>query len=1478
MEVVGEALLSATVELLFSKLSSSASEWLNLPEKVRAEIQNWKNLLPQFDVLLKDAEEKQGRDDLVKLWLADLKDLFYDVEDMLEEVDIDAKRSEASTSKPQKLIFPKLFNKVGRLTAKGERKMASKVKDITVRFQRIEANISSLNLVRSAMRTGDMSHKVTTERLQTTSLLEQHVYGRENDKEAILQILLSDEGRHEPYSVIPIVGMGGIGKTTLARLIYNDDKLKGKFGLKAWVCVSADFDVYRITRAILEQPTKENCDKKEPEQPRKENCDKKELELTKLQEKLKNKLSGQKFLLVLDDIWKEDYGLWENLQRPFLAGAPGSKIIITTRNENIGKMIRGNDGVHHLSSLEDDACLSLFAQISLGDENFDAYPNLEGVGKKIVEKCKRLPLAIKTLSGLLRGKADHAEWVNILNSEIWDLPDGNDSILPALKLSYNHLPSHLKRCFAYCSMFPKDYEFDEGELVSLWMAEGLLQQQPQRMKKVKDLGHQYFRDLLSRAFFQRSSKDKSLFVMHDLMVDLALHVVGDICYTLESNGDISDMRVQRVRHLSLVPSKYKLSKRFEFLKEKKNLRTFLSLRNFGSWYLYLSNTLLQELMKNLKCLRVLSLQNYKITKLSDQIRDLKHLRFINLSSTEIESLPESVGSLLYLQTLLLKNCQKFSQLPTTIGNLLDLQHLDISQTPYLKELPSEISNLTSLVTLSKFIVGDARGPRVKDLKNLSGLQGQLSILDLQNVVAANEAKEANLFEIEGLYDLSLEWSSDFLNNRNERSELQVLSWLEPYHGLKRLTINCFGGLEFPPWIGHPLFSNLEFLKLNNCQKSTSLPSLQRLPRLKELIITGIHAIQTMMLDEDNSSSTSAFPSLESLELQDCPILKGKFPKCIPVLKKLKIARCPELIYSPISLPSLEELCVEGCSEAVLRSMVDLNSLKTLRISRISKLIWFPNSFVESLIALEDMKITSCDELRMFPRGKLPTTLKILQITECEKLESLPEGILMNNGDACQASHLEELRIKRCPGLKSFPTGHLPNSFKRLYVRDCKQLEFIPQRMLQYYWELEEINLHGNVPVRFGALLSFWELEEIDSYVPIDGWSKYERLYTHYCSGIDKLDGLDGLDGLESLCPFIPNLKRLTIKSFKNLKSLPDKLQDLNSLDELRISNCPRIESIPDGGLPPNLSSLEIYDCPGIESIPDSGIPPNLKDLHISRCKNLKSLPNRLQFLNSLNGLCIIDCPRIESISDGGLPPNLTSLKIYNCPGIESIPYCGSALNLGGLPPNLTSLKIYNCPGIESIPYCGSALNLRVLVIDCKNLKKPMQEWGLSSITSLLTFEICWICPPDNVLPTSLTCLMVHKVENMKSISRGLLQNLNSLQCLKITAWPKLQTLPKEALPASLQKLEISGCNNFQSLPNKVLPPSLQDLFIGYCHNFRSLPKKGLPPSLEQLRIINCPLLQQRCMEEKGDYWPLIAHIPYIEVEVKLSFSQMSRKI
>ncbi|CAA3004694.1 disease resistance RPP13 1, partial [Olea europaea subsp. europaea] len=162
--------------------------------------------------------------------------------------------------------------------------------------------------------------------LPTTSLVvESEVYGREEDKEKILKILSVVESNDSQMSVIPIVGMGGVGKTTLVQLVYNDESLKDKFDLKAWACVSDEFDAVKVTKNILEAVSSgEKCDY--------ENFD-------MLQVKLKGILSNKKFLVVLDDIWNDDYGKWDILRRPFLAGKPGSTIIITTRQESVAKII-----------------------------------------------------------------------------------------------------------------------------------------------------------------------------------------------------------------------------------------------------------------------------------------------------------------------------------------------------------------------------------------------------------------------------------------------------------------------------------------------------------------------------------------------------------------------------------------------------------------------------------------------------------------------------------------------------------------------------------------------------------------------------------------------------------------------------------------------------------------------------------------------------------------------------------------------------------------------------------------------------------------------------------------------------------------------------------------------------------------------------------------------------------------------------------
>nr|XP_048318264.1 putative disease resistance protein At3g14460 [Ziziphus jujuba var. spinosa]XP_048318265.1 putative disease resistance protein At3g14460 [Ziziphus jujuba var. spinosa] len=1180
-----------------------------------------------------DAEEKQITNPNVKQWLDELEDASLDADDLLDEIATDALQSKleagSGTSNTSKSIINFFSNSLNTY----DRKMKNKLEEILKRLRFLEERIYVLGLIKGV-------GEKPLPRPPTTSLIEENeVYGRGGDKEAIIKLLIDDGGSNK-VGVIPIVGMGGVGKTTLAQLVYNHDQVKEHFGFKAWVCVSEEFDIYKVTKTILCAVTKSHSY---------DNTD-----LDSLQNKLKEVLMGKKYLIVLDDVWNENYVNWENMSRPFRHGVQGSKILVTTRNESVAKIMQ-TVSTYYLVHLKDEDCWQLFAKLAFHNEDFAAHPAQEIIGRKIVKKCKGLPLAVKTLGGLLRSTVNVEEWEKILASEIWDLSDNESNILPALRLSYHHLPSHLKRCFAFCAIFPEDHIFRKHDLVLLWMAENFLQQS-KRNKRMEDVGDEYFNELVSRSFFQRSNRGEEYFVMHDLIHDLAKHVSRNNCLTL-GDGNSEEVLMVKVRHLAIERST--TIARIDSISEAGCLRTLLTKHGYS--FDLLSDEVVNHAILKSRCFRVLSLYgSRKLKQLPKSISEQRHLRHLDLSWTSIRRLPESVCLLHNLQTLILSDCGNLIELPKDIHHLVNLRHLHIDGCWKLNKMPRHINKLKSLQTLSKFIVGKDNAAKIGELRELQDLRGELSLDNLNNVASARDALEAKLMDKKYLEALKLAWKDDTSDSKHDR---EVLENLLPHTNLKRLSIYGYGGTAFPNWLGDHSFCNMLSIRLFDCKYCNSLPPLGQLPSLTTLHVEQLSGVVSVGAEFYGSSERKPFASLKFLSFGEMSnwekwsSIEVEDGEVFPNLQKLEIRGCHRLMNVdwPRNLPSLTELNI--CESEVLLSSLPRTP------------------------AIRELNLGKCEKLQL---QELPQTVEWISIGGCHGVESFID-ILRKSPSRC---HLQYLGIHDCSSPITFPTACLPTTLTKLKIEDCEKLEFPMHHSLKTssIKKVSIINSCGGS----GSLKFF----------PLDFFPNLKKLEITRCKYLESLTLPDGqlcqnlttlIIGGPNFISFpkgglhAPNLIQLAVQGCKKLKMLPEQMHNfLPSLQYLEISDCPEVESFPDGGLPSNLRELHVHNCSkliadrmkwnlqklqalgwfaikddderegesaGVESFPEEGLlPSTLEYLEILGIGSLKRLDIKgLQQLTSLTSLWIQNCPQLHKLPEEGLPTSLTYLYIGKCP-------------------------------------------------------------------------------------------------------------------------------------------------------------------------------------------------------------------------------------
>ncbi|XP_028107720.1 putative disease resistance RPP13-like protein 1, partial [Camellia sinensis] len=1295
---IGEIFLAAFIKVLFEKLASTELLKFARREQVHTHIKRWSGELAKIQAFLADAEGKQIENRAVKMWLEELTDLAYDLDDILDEFATEALRrkltseSQAASTSRSKLraMIPTCCKGLNPTTFLSDftRSSTSKIEEITTKLKNILESGSGLGLQQIV---AGESAKAWHRPPSTSLIHEPRICGRDKEKKEIIDFLLSNESSDSKVSVIPIVGMGGLGKTTLAQMVYNDEVVNKNFDSKAWVCVSDEFDILRISKVILESITSKSCEFKE---------------LNQVQVQLKQNLVGKKILIVLDDVWDKKYNDWNVLKSPINDGAPGSKIIVTTRDRDVAS-IMGTIPNHLLQRLLDDDCWSVFEQHAFGNRSLDANPNLVFIGRKIVGKCKGLPLAARTLGGLLRCKERGDEWEIVLNSKIWDLTEQGSEILPALRLSYHHLPSHLKQCFAYCSILPKDYEFEEMELVFLWMAEGLLQQQ-NGQKRMEDLGVEYFRELQSRSFFQPSSGgESSKFVMHDLINDLAQVVARETCFRLEDILKYPEQckTIKKARHSSYMQEYHEGMKKFEIFDKAMHLRTFLPFSLESNSDFYLASNVPRNLLPKLKRLRVLNMSRYCITEVPNSVGDLKHLRYLNLSHTSIEELPESLGSLYNLQTLMLRECTKLKKLPTDLGNLIDLRHLDTTNAHSLKEMPLGIGKLASLQTLSNFIVTKNNGHQLRELGNLIYLRGKLCLSGLQNVVVPLDAREANLNDKKGLDVLSMEWSVNSDDSRDGRVETEVLDMLQPHKNLKELHIKGYLGTGFPTWIGDPLFSNMADLSLDNCGNCASLPPLGQLPSLKKLYIKGMSVLKHVDHEFYGQGSAKPFQLLETLSFKDMPEWEywytfedDKEVEPFTHVSELSIENCPKLVgMLPSYLPCLNNLKIKKCPQLLVEvSKVVHPSLTSIAMNDVP---------LTSLQAVLEMRSMVDDELiSANAKSKHPSSITSLSIGMIKKLELLPKWVTHG------LMEVEELNIRRCEELKTLwkneaRVQHSFPAFRRLEIEDCPQLvslfeEDEDEENEGQHQQQQQEGLPSIVRLEHLTIINCEKLDKLPRL--LHTFTFLRELYVSKCPSLGSFPETG----------FPCTLKTLRIGDCEALQSLFGWITQINdnNLEVLDVENCPSLTcliSCRGGGLPPTLKELLIWECKKLEALlVEEGMEincPSLESVWISDCDRLKylpdALPNNNNNLRNLSRLYLDGCKNLEYIPEGWFhsATNLAHLDIRGCKKLKALPH-----------------------GLQSINYLTSLQSLEMNI--SQFILKEIDLHSLSSLTTLLIEE------------------------------------------------------------------------------------------------------------------------------------------------------------
>ncbi|KAH6763392.1 hypothetical protein C2S52_020825 [Perilla frutescens var. hirtella] len=691
------------VTFLLENVQKLLVDHINIITGAETELRQLQNELELMKAFLVESADKREKGELFRQHERQIREAVYKAEDT-----IDACLTLAAAEKPRRFDFP--------FTKKAKRfDFAKEVK--TIREQEIQPVFFRARMEFSNLPIADPPQTTTQnpDTLKSPLLREDNLVGFHDEAETLIKYINQDS---EELDVISIVGMPGLGKTTLAWKIYRDQKIEYDFPIMIWVYVSQDYNIKEVFLTILKKLTHQDVSK---------------LDEHELAEKVRHSLQSSKFLLFLDDIWTCE--AW-NLISAALPKKNGSgKVLITSRDEQVARLANPKRDPHKLRFLNQQESwellqLEVFARID------DCPSDLNVLGKFIAKQCGGVPLAIVVIGGILLKKLSESgnvkeEWEKVSNSVTahqlsYDVQNRTENII---LLSYNKLPHDLRDCFVYLGVFPEDTEIPTWKLVRLWIAEGFVQQKPE--KSLEEVAEDNLKELVARNLVMvdkvRARGEIKACRVHDM--------IREFCITQAAFAKQNLFQEVKNREGEFYPATSEIKSRrlcihsyvVDFLRKKPRGPFVRSFMCFSKEAIILQPEHVAAIPETFELLRVLDVNPIKFPKFPSKITHLIHLRYIALSGDNLNALPEAVFKLWNLQTIRVDTMSRKFEIKADISKMMQLRHLKTKAAIVVKEMKGKAQDLQTLSRLSAECCSDDILNKAPNLKNL-GIRGELDTL------------------------------------------------------------------------------------------------------------------------------------------------------------------------------------------------------------------------------------------------------------------------------------------------------------------------------------------------------------------------------------------------------------------------------------------------------------------------------------------------------------------------------------------------------------------------------------------------------------------------------------------------------------------------------------------------------------------------------------------------------------------------------